>query len=192
MKYCKRCGTLYQKGAICSDCKKPLVKEIDNNEPVYIISAYGFERSRIVAALEDNNIPCIEKKAKKENSSEDLTGKANNKVRISVPYCAYEQAVDILIGIGAIKTDSQIIDDDTDISTLDIEENHTPQNEEKTYTIDRNNKNNEEEDSEEMSPKKRLAVRIISALAFILLAALAIFSVDFIAELITKLFNGGN
>ena len=186
MKYCKRCGTLYNKGAICTDCNKPLTNQIDKNEPVYIISAYGFERTRIISALQDSKIPCIEKKERKENSCDDITSKAINKVRICVPYCAYDQAIDILIGIGAIKTDAQILDENTDISKLDIEK--------KEYTIERKeekNKGENTEEFEEMNSKKRNLVRVLSAISFIILVALAIYGVDFIAELIKTLANGG-
>jgi len=42
--------------------------------------------------------------------------------------------------------------------------------------------------SEEMSSSKRMLVRIISAVLFILICGIAIFAVDFIAELIKNLF----
>ena len=112
MKYCPHCTTLYQRGAVFPECMRPLTNEIQENDPVCVISADGFERERIVAALRDSGIPCVERMSKKERSADAVTGKLAAKVKIQVPYGAYAQAKDILIGIGAIHTDAQIIPDE--------------------------------------------------------------------------------
>ena len=188
MKYCSRCGTLYQKGAMCTNCKKPLSKDIDKNDPVFVISAYGFERERIVNALKDNGIPCVEKKEVKQNSAEEITGNQGTLVRILVPYCAYSDAKDILIGIGAIKTDAVILKDGDDESSFDIDNKETSVKQEKSYKINRKNKKDAEPVFEEMSRAKRTTVKVLSIVLFIALASLCIYGVDFIAELIKKLF----
>lgn len=186
MKYCSHCCTLFVSGAVCPDCSRPLVKDIKDNDPVCVISADGFERERIIAALSDAGIPCVEHMEKKEHNPDVIMGNAAARVKIEVPYCAYEKAKDILIGIGAIKTNAEILDEQTDVN-----DNAVPQ--EKAYEVKHKSKDEEilkqsVEEFEEMSPLKRNVVRIVSALLFVALVALVVFGVDFIANLIKGLF----
>lgn len=190
MKYCPHCTTLYQRGAVCPECMRPLTNEIQENDPVCVISADGFERERIVAALRDSGIPCVERMSKKERSVDAVTGKLAAKVKIQVPYGAYAQAKDILIGIGAIHTDAQIIPDENPQSGGYIYA-HQPKGKQgdKKKAVQSGKKPAQSiEEFEEMSPAKRTTVRIVSALLFIVLVALVIFGVDYIANLIKGLF----
>ncbi len=176
MKYCTKCYTLFQRGVMCDTCSSLLQKEVKENDPVFLITANGFERDRIVATLSDSNIPCIEKPLKKEHTMAGLSGVTDANVKILVPFGAFEKSQEILIGMGAIKADAKIVDENADDNSFEIM--HEDKKTEK-----------EVEQFEEMSDKKRLTVRIISAILFIALAALAIFGVDYIALLIQNLFN---
>ena len=190
MKYCPHCTTLYQKGAVCPECMRPLTNEIQENDPVCVISADGFERERIVAALRDNGVPCVERISKKERSADAVTGKLAAKVKIQVPYGACAQAKDILIGIGAIHTDAQIISNEN-FPSEGYTYAHRPEEKQKDKKkAAQPGKKPEKsiEEFEEMSPAKRTTVRIVSALLFIVLVALVIFGVDYVANLNKGLF----
>ena len=82
-----------------------------------------------------------------------------------MPYSYYGKAMEILIGINAANPDETAPEDE-----LEIE--NTP----------------EAEEFEEMSSGKRIAVRIVSIVLFILLVALVVGGVDFITGAIKNLF----
>ena len=59
MKLCTKCKRLHNdEDSVCSNCNARLENITDENTPVYLISACGFELERIKTALEDNSIPC--------------------------------------------------------------------------------------------------------------------------------------
>lgn len=59
MKLCTKCKHLHNdEDAVCSNCNSPLESITDENTPVYLLSAEGFELERVKTALEDNSIPC--------------------------------------------------------------------------------------------------------------------------------------
>lgn len=79
-----------------------------NNDTVFLIKSSSFEHERIKAALEDAKIPFVERFDKKERSSEVITGKNEAIVNIYVRYDKLDQAIELLIGIGAIKIDGDL------------------------------------------------------------------------------------
>lgn len=198
MKYCAHCCTLFERGAVCPDCKRELRKEIKESDPVTVIRADGFERERIVAALRDNGVPCVEQFDKKERSADAVTGKLAAKVKIEVPFAALEQAKDILVGIGAVKLDGEKVLENESMpsgasenSTKSFEYSHTPRQDAKQKKKGKKRKEKEpkpEPQWEEMSRTKRNAVRIVSAILFIIVVALVIFGTDFITGLVKELF----
>lgn len=163
MKYCNKCKhTFEDTQEFCSCCKskKPLLTITDNNTPVYLTSADGFERERIQTALSDNGIPNDSVIKEEDIMPESVKGYSSSWRDILVPYSAYDKAYDICVGIGAIK-----LDDETEI----IDE---PQ-----------------EEFEPMSPAKRTTVKILSAILFVIVAALIIFGTDAITGFIKGLFK---
>lgn len=165
--YCNSCHRLFQDEQTCPFCKKQtLTEKLDIHKPVTVVSAYGIERDRITAALEDSDIPYATRAERKESSAKAVTGLDNAKYRIEVPYSYYNKAMEVLVGINAVNPeeypDSEIEVDSNDSSA--------------------------EDEFEDMPPAKRNAVRIISALLFILVVALVIFGVDFITGMIKGLF----
>ena len=164
MKYCKKCKRMYKDNEEkCLNCKKPLYEIRDNNTPVYLMSATGFELQRVMSALEDEGIPCNNFRNAKSVSADAITGFDTSEYYIAVPYSAYEKAYDVCIGIGAIKDgEAEIVD-------------------EKLPEI-------EEEQFEDMPSGKRTAVRIISAIMLIILFGGVIYLTDFIMQLIKGLF----
>lgn len=199
MKYCSHCCTLFERGAVCPDCKRELKKVIKKTDPVTVIRADGFERERIVAALRDNGVPCIEQFDKKERSADAVTGKLAAKVKIQVPYAAMEQARDILVGIGAVRLDGETVLEDENMPSKAAGNqeksyyySHTPKQEvqqkDKGKKKRKTNESKPEPQWEEMSRTKRNVVRLVSAILFIIVVALVIFGTDFITGIVKELF----
>ena len=171
MKYCKKCKHIHNDTeSLCINCKKSLLEITDENTPVYLISADGFELKRIKAALEDCGIPTDSVAKDPKISAEAVTGFDNAESDILVPFSAYEKAYDVCIGIGAIKEDGEeIIEGEVDIPTNSGDK-----------SLD--------EQFEEMSGAKRTTVRVVSAFLLLLVFAVVIFGTDFIMQFIKNLF----
>lgn len=197
MKYCPHCCTLFKRGAVCPECKRELKKEIRESDPVTVVKADGFERERIVAALRDNGVPCVEQFDRKERSADAVTGKLAARVKIQVPYAALEQAKDILIGIGALAPGADDAERESmpegaeDHSAKAYQYSHAP----KQGTQQRKGKKKKrkkepapEPQWEEMPRLKRNIVRIVSAILFIIVVALVIFGTDLLTGFIKGLF----
>ena len=131
----------------------------------FLMSASGFELERVRTALSDNGIPNDSKPQKRNFSAKAVTGVDISEQDIYVAESDYEKAYDLCVGIGAI----------------------TPEGEEVTVQED-DELLPEEEQFEEMPQGKRIAVRIISAVLFLLIAAAVIFGTDFITNWIKGFF----
>lgn len=168
--YCNCCHKLYEDKRTCPTCKEQiLTKKINSSTPVAVVSAFGIEKDRITAALTDADIPYATRAEKKEASAKAVTGVDNAKYRIEVPYSYYDKAMEVLIGINAVSAD--------DYSASDEEADSTTAQDQAII-----------DEFEEMSSGKRIAVRIVSVVLFILLVALVIGGVDFITGIIKGLF----
>ena len=165
MKYCKKCKRVYQdEMEYCTSCRsrKPLLPLTDSSTPVYLTSADGFERERIQTALTDNGIPNDSVIVEEDIMPASVKGYSSSWRDILVPYSAYDKAYDICVGIGAVKLEGEekIIDEDPPA-----------------------------EEFEDMPPAKRTTVKILSAILFIIVAALIIFGTDAITGFIKGLFH---
>ena len=129
----------------------------------FLVSASGFELERIRTALSDNGIPNDSKPQKRNFSAKAVTGTDISIQDIYVAESDYEKAYDLCVGIGAIK----------------LEGEETILGEEEAAAV---------EEFEDMPSGKRTAVRIVSAMLFVLLAAMVIFGVDAITGWIKSLF----
>ena len=129
----------------------------------FLVSASGFELERIRTALSDNGIPNDSKPQKRNFSAKAVTGTDISIQDIYVAESDYEKAYDLCVGIGAIK----------------LEGEETILGEEEAAAVG---------EFEDMPSGKRTAVRIVSAILFILLAAMVIFGVDAITGWIKSLF----
>ena len=129
----------------------------------FLVSASGFELERIRTALSDNGIPNDSKPQKRNFSAKAVTGTDISIQDIYVAESDYEKAYDLCVGIGAIK----------------LEGEETILGEEEAAAV---------EEFEDMPSGKRRAVRIVSAILFVLLAAMVIFGVDAITGWIKSLF----
>ncbi|MDD5923778.1 MAG: hypothetical protein PUC88_03185 [Clostridia bacterium] len=165
MKYCNKCKKLYPTIAeVCDDCAKELKKMELLNDPVYLVTACGFERSNIEGALKDQKIPYIEKPEKNEPGANAITGSYSENHRILVPYQAYLKSKEILADIGVNANDN--------LNNDDIEED-----------INELLKKNPEVSSS-MSPKITSTMMFI----FLLLIMAAVFLTDGLTSWIKSLF----
>ncbi|MEE0871884.1 MAG: hypothetical protein UIH27_00240, partial [Ruminococcus sp.] len=148
----------------CTSCRsrKPLLPLTDSSTPVYLTSADGFERERIQTALTDNGIPNDSVIVEEDIMPASVKGYSSSWRDILVPYSAYDKAYDICVGIGAVKLEGEekIIDEEPPA-----------------------------EEFEDMPPAKRTTVKILSAILFIIVAALIIFGTDAITGFIKGLFH---
>ena len=168
MKYCPKCKRMYNdEETNCSrkDCKRKALESItDEGASVYLCSGDVIERDRVQAALEDGGIPSVYVRHGVSANSQVLTGQDFDGFDILVPYELYEKAYDTAVGIGAIKLEGEEI----------VEEEPEPI---------------EPHPLEEMSRSKRTTVKVVSAILFLILVALAVFGTDFIMNFIKGLFK---
>lgn len=93
MKYCKKCHVLFENNKnYCDICKKELSSSISNDDLVFLIMTYGFERDAIKAALKDRSIPFVEKPSQGELSLGILTGKDISSFNLYVSYGDIDKA----------------------------------------------------------------------------------------------------
>ncbi len=133
----------------------------------YLMSASGFELERVRTALSDNGIPNDSTPKRRNYSAKAVTGVDDTEQDIYVAASDYEKAYDLCVGIGAITPEGEV-----EIIPPDGEETAA----------------DSPAEEEEMSPGKRTAVRIISAILFVLLAAAVIFGTDYFMQWIKGFF----
>lgn len=171
MKYCNKCKRIYNDEDInCSHCISELTELKDPNTPVYLLTASGFELQRVKTALEDCAIPNDTLSCKHNYSAEAVSGYDRSEYDILVPYSAYEKAYDTCVGIGAINIgEEEIIADDENSVNSEV------------HSFD--------EQFEKMSGVKRTTIRVVTAVLFLALVALAVYGTDFIMDLLKNLFT---
>ena len=169
MRYCTRCQRIEEKEIErCSICHKQLKRNIEENDPVFLLETSILESERIEAALEDAGIPYASRTPKKEPSATIITGNKNASVYLYVPFQVWEKAKDLMIGIGAMQPK---------------EEKEKQVQEEQPRKIVKKG-----EEFEEMSRSKRLIVRIVSVILFILVIWAVVAGTDFVMNIIKGLW----
>ena len=175
MKICPGCKRLHRDTYTdCTECGKPLRGIERDNEETYLVTAEGFEREHIRAALEDEGIPCVPRFRNDMYSSDEVTGKGTSLAEINVPFSAYPKAYDTCVMIGSIDPQTPL--------TFDMEEA-----EKICREIGEKNKDKIRED---MSPSKRTTYKILGAVIFLLLVAAVVLGTDFITAWIKGLLGG--
>lgn len=177
MKFCSACKKLYD-GAdtICTDCNKKYKDITDINEPVMLCVVGGTQRSMICGALSDSDIPFAQMQYGKQSvGNEIVTGydaKLSN-MAILVPYSALPKAYDIAVSL-------DIVDEDNTMLTYV----------EKAKSDIERYKAEHKDDNKPMSSAMRTTVKVLSALAFLILLALVVLGTDYIMEIIKTLLGG--
>lgn len=176
MKYCSGCKKLHlDEHTQCADCRKKLKEIKDINEPVLLCVIGGVDRSVVNGALTDANIPYAEQQYGKLGVvNETVTGYDAKLLNIAVlvPYSALPKAYEVIQSVGI---DARFDETILETAKADIEK----------YKLSL--KNNEENT---MSAAKRTTVKVLSAIAFLILVALVVFGTDYVMELIKNLFGG--
>ncbi len=165
MKYCPKCKKLYiDSETHCNDCKKKqLVPVTDSQVSVFLCNCNASQREILINALHENNILCG------YESQSEPSGMAIEGFDVIVPYNQYKNACQVAEQFGFMNVDNDIIENIEDF----------PENDSKETSTD---------EEQKMSPAKRATVRVLSALAIILLFAAVIFGVDYVMALIKNLF----
>lgn len=175
MKFCKTCKALYHDhDETCPVCRKKLAEITDINEPVQLCVIGGTERAMLCGLLADAEIPYLENNHLAQGvTNEMVTGydvKLNN-ISVTVPFQAMPKAIELL---GTIETASNPAEPMLDEINAEIESLKTAA----------------EDNESKMSSGKRTALRIITAIVFLALIALAVFATDAATGWIKGLFGG--
>ena len=175
MKYCKICKAVYhEKDAQCPECGKKLAQITDLNEPVRLCVIGGTERAMLTGLLDDAGIPHMESNTYPQGlANEIVTGydvKLSN-IAMLVPFSALPQASGLLSSIETVKNPVE------------------PMMDEITAYIERLRSGSVEEEKT-MSPALRTTIKVLSALAFLILVAFVVLGTDKIMEFIKGLFGG--
>lgn len=172
MKYCKVCKQLCFGEALPFDgCKHKLRNIEDINEPVRLCIAGGTERAMLTGMLKDASIPYVEENVYPQGvANEIVTGydvKLSN-ISIVVPFSALPKASELLGTIETLHNDLE------------------PHMDEIKAEIDRLKADREEAKS--MSPALRTTIKVLTALVFLALIAVAVFGTDALTSWFKGLF----
>lgn len=169
MKYCTRCKRVFQNRELsdCPRCGRALREHPHHYSPVDVLTANGFELERVKAALTEARIPFTVQEVKKDAGIQILNAAPPENCKLFVPLSFYNDACELLIGIGALK-ESEPLDEAED---------------------KRLKEERKKDDPEEMSPRKRFWVKFFSILLFIALIAAAVFLADLLIPLINPSFH---
>lgn len=172
MKFCKVCKKLCFGESLPADgCKHKLSTIEDINEPVRLCIAGGTERAMLTGMLKDAQIPYVEENVYPQGvANEIVTGfdvKLSN-ISVVVPFSALPKASELLSTVETLKNEIEPHMDEikAEIARLKAEK-------EKAMT---------------MSPALRTTVKVLTALAFLALIALAVFGTDALTSWIKGLF----
>ncbi|MDE7390365.1 MAG: hypothetical protein K2M82_05445 [Lachnospiraceae bacterium] len=160
MKYCAKCKKLNFTDDEKCTCGKKLKDNPSNDVPIALTTVFTTEKDRIKALLDDNGIPNSVQISSEQTAPTSVPGFETAAYTISVPLGFYKRAVDLLVGTSDIKSPENYDD--------------LPESEEQW---------------EEMSLKKRAFVKFFSAIAFLVLVWLCVAGVDFVVDIIDKLFT---
>lgn len=173
MKYCKVCKRLCFGDTLEFDgCKHKLRNIEDINEPVRLCIAGGTERAMLTGMLKDENIPFMEEPVFPQGvANEIVTGydvKLSN-ISIVVPFSSLPKSSELLSTIETLDNDIEPHMDEieAEISRLKAER----------------------EEAKKMNPALRTTIKVISAILFLVLIALAVFGTDALTGWFKSLFG---
>lgn len=175
VKYCKTCKALFPASAErCIHCGKKLYPISDPNEPVRLCVIGGTERALLRGLLDDAGIPYLESNVQPQGvANEIVTGydvKLSN-VSMLVPFSALPKASELLASL--------------ETAHSEVEE-HLPAIQDEIVTL----RELHSGEDKPMSPALRTTVKVLSALAFLILVAVAVLGTDKLMELLKGLFGG--
>ena len=175
MKYCKTCKSVFRESdSHCPECRKKLYEITDVNEPVRLCVIGGTERAMLCGLLADADIPYLENNTYPQGlANEIVTGydvKLSN-ISLLVPFSALEKASALLSSIETVPNRIKPMMDDISVHIKRL-------------------RSGTEEDEKKMSPALRTTIKVLSAVAFLIIVALVVLGTDKITEFIKGLFGG--
>ena len=149
MLYCATCQLLVREGERCPVCGSRKLREAEPTDPVLLMTSDRMEAETVLAAFKDKNIPCEQRDCGIGAPPAIVYGRSpQESVDLFVPFEALDRCREILEGMG-------ILDEKEQRRKKDATESP-------------------EEPTEPMSPARKAALRIASAVAFLLLIWLAV------------------
>ncbi len=175
MKYCKTCKSIFMDTeSICHECRKKLAVITDINEPVRLCVIGGTERAMLCGMLHDAEIPFVESNTYPQGvANEIVTGydvKLSN-ISLEVPFSALPKASELLSSIETVKNPVEPMMDEIKAHIIRIQQG-------------------EVEEEKSMSPALRTTIKVVSAIAFLIIVAMVVLGTDKITEFIKGLFGG--
>lgn len=154
MKYCEKCKRIfYDNKKLCENCSERLRIAADD-DLVTMLNVGSLEKERIKIVLEDSSIAAVYEKNRR-------------KYDISVKYCDYDKAADILMKIDALPYDYKKMEvkataesqseEDTDKADVDIKLNEEDDSQEKAEKSEATENNEVDDKAEEISEEKSKA-----------------------------------
>ncbi len=173
MKYCPICKALARDGdSRCSCCGKKLSRIADINEPVRLCVIGGTERAMLCGLLDDAEIPYLQTNVQPQGvANEIVTGfdvKLSN-IAVQVPFQALPKASELLSSIETVNNPVEPMMDEIKAHIEYLKTNA---------------------DAKELSPGRTTAIKIITAILFLLLVAGVVLGTDAVTGWIKGLFGG--
>ena len=168
MKYCPSCKSIITDDAdVCKACKGK-AEDIAPTSAVTVTLVKGSAISVLEPALKDVGIPCrFEKKDGSIYNEYNIKVSAESDFRVLVPFEFYNKAFDVCLGFGFTELEQRLIPE----SDKDDEDN-------RSYN----------EKFEQATGVKHRTWQMLGIVAFVVLACLVIWGVDFLAQWIKGMF----
>lgn len=170
MKYCTKCKKIYANENAERCCGKKLIANPSTFSPVAAVTANGFELERIRASLNDAEVAYSVQQIRSDTGLQILNSAPPENCTVYVPLCDYETALSVLVGIGAIDQTAAPEFSEQDLAELQ--------------------KAKEQSQTEELSPKKRLTVQVLSFIGFLLILAGVVYLTDWLMSFVTPYLGG--
>ena len=159
MLYCPKCQVLSTDDEFCPSCGSKKLRAPEPDDPTLLITANEIKAEMIESAFEDHNILYEERICGLGGSPSVIFGKTTNtNFNIFVPFSELDTAANLLNGIGIL--------DESDTSLLDEKEEDT----------------DDEENTGEMDPRKKIIWRIASVALLILVIWGIVTAADYAAN----------
>ncbi|MBE6737660.1 MAG: hypothetical protein E7566_03260 [Ruminococcaceae bacterium] len=169
MKYCSSCKSIIKEDTDkCSVCKRT-VEKIYDEATVTVAEVKGVSISVLEPALKDVGIPCrFEKRDGSVYNDYNVKVSAESNFKVLVPFEMYNKAFDVCEGFGFVNEEDRLVSND---------ENEDTDN--RSYN----------EKFEAGTGVKHRTWQMAGIVAFVIIACLVIWGVDFVAQWIKELLS---
>lgn len=165
MLYCAKCQLLVREDECCPVCGSRKLREVESTDPVMLMTTDRTAAEAILAAFQDGNIPCEQRDSGPGSLPAFFPRASYDSVNLFVPFEATDRCREILTGMGILGEREQ---------RRKKEAPDPP-----------------EEQTEPMSPARKTILRILSAIAFILLIFAVVFLSDKAVSFVKAFFHLG-